>query len=610
MIRTALAVWVVLAVSGQSVWAIGTPAQTIRRAQAGKKIEPEWITTTGTKGVEVLPCPFKVKDIPAPLAKLRRLENTNSRYQDPNEFDGDIEMSILGPYDPINAKVFYVPYIPIPADQFSEYLVAEKMPPELKRVVFFKYQGKDYARYFIHPSKTYAYEDLINKYGIVRDEFVGFPGASPRSLYVWDPADETVQPFVAKVSLHYIIDGNLRTNPPPKAARSFFVNSLFESIPQDVKDEYGFDYVPEVAQLLPKGKATATIYRVIPPEFLDTSRTFVMGYYMSSVAPGSEADPQLVSMLSGVRDKPTAAPEILRPFLRSHAYLQFVERMEGEPHEQNEIFEMVGGKIRKTYYKDLDSFRVDIEARIRQGLPVDSLSKIFKPLIHAKFSKASGWGAAEGVTWDQVAYMTYIKKTFGFSFAQVLGFDKDQIRRMNSAFDLIMAQETTRITGLPVNVRTLSVASEEVPSGLNITANLFRQILNETVNYSQLPDFWKRPAVQRALREQFLSLRADRSRRASALLAQAASEDVYFILHGTSIIEARWIDPDTLAEEAVGFASLFPAEHPKTIAFQARLARLAESMGLNPKIALAQNGSSSRRPGCRVKLSKLLGGSN
>jgi hypothetical protein len=52
----------------------------------------------------------------------------------------------------------------------------------------------------------------------------------------------------------------------------------------------------------------------------------------------------------------------------------------------------------------------------------------------------------------------------------------------------------------------------------------------------------------------------------------------------------------------VGFASLFPAEHPKTVAFQDRLERLAKSVGEDPGKVLAQSGPSAGRPACRVKL--------
>src|SRR6185295_16368140 len=106
----------------------------------------------------------------------------------------------------------------------------------------------------------------------------------------------------------------------------------------------------------------------------------------------------LKKLVAGEADPATAAPELVRPFMRANAYLQFVERMEGEPHEQNVIFELIRGRnFGKTWFKDLDSYRVDTEARIRQGLPVDALSRIFKPFIYSKFSKASGWGAAGGV---------------------------------------------------------------------------------------------------------------------------------------------------------------------------------------------------------------------
>src|ERR1051326_4006870 len=74
-----------------AAWAISSPGETLRRAQAGKELVPQRVKTTGTQSVEVFPTPLTLKDIPPALARLRKLENVNSRWQDPDEFGGAID---------------------------------------------------------------------------------------------------------------------------------------------------------------------------------------------------------------------------------------------------------------------------------------------------------------------------------------------------------------------------------------------------------------------------------------------------------------------------------------------------------------------------------------
>lgn len=556
----------------QPAFALGTPAQTMRRAAKGRDVVPELIQTKGGKWVEVIPCSFGVRDIPEALKRLRRWENVNARYQDPDEFGEPINMDVLGPYDPAEAEVFFVPYIPVPRADFAEYLVGSNIPDELKATIFFEYKGQEYARYFIHPSKTASYEALIEKYGIVRDEFVGFPGASPRSLYVFDPTDAGITPFVAKVSLHFTIDGDLRINRPPKAARSYLANEILAEIPQAVKDQYDFDFIPEVAQLLPAGKSTATIYRSLPKEFLGGQHDYAPAYVFASSENGEA--PLLAQWTEGASDRLEAAAELVRPVIRTVSYLLYQEELKGEPHEQNIYYELDRTSHKptgKVYVKDLDSFRVDSELRLRQGKSLAGLREIFKPFVYSKYAKASGTGGAGGVSFDQTSYYTYIKKTFGYSFCKVFRCTPTEERRLMEAFDRITAQEVSAVTGLPVNPRTLAVSLEDSPSGLSLVAERWRANLNETIHYDLLSDAWKAPAVQRALRENYLKLRG--LKRASATLDDLRSDRVYFILHPDAI-EARSIDPATRAEFTAGLASLYPEDNELTLGMRARLLRL------------------------------------
>jgi hypothetical protein len=588
-----------------SVQAQSRAAKTFERAKAGKAIEPNEIQTAKGRVVEFTPNSFTAKDIPASIRPLFRIEKINERYQDPVYFYADLDMDILGPYDPAISKIVYAPYIPMPKTQFDEYLVASDLAPEVKRALFFKDDaGREWVRYFIHPTKTSAYSELIEKYGIVRDEYIGFLGASPRSMYVWNSTDPKQEPFVVKSSLHYTIEGSLRINIPQKAARSHLVSEIFASIRESVKQELNFDYMPESVALLPAHKATATIYRSLPKDMLKGSRKIVPGFYLSGINPAT-GKTLLEDLLKDSPNPEQAAAELLRPLLKVSAYLMFKEGLKGELHEQNVYFELnsnnrLTGKI---YIKDLDGFRVDAELRLRQGKSLKGLRDIFKPFIYSKFSKASGWGN-DGAGFDHEVFDSFIKHTFGYSFCRVLKCGSSARREiMYEAMNGIMAEEAARVTGLPVNPNSMGGVDENQLVGLQKVAERYRANLNETVNYNQLSSFEKSAPVQRALRENFLKLR--RAKRASSFLGNPNDENVYYRLF-EDVIEARRLDPLSRSEESVGIASLYPESHAWSQDLETRITNLKRAFSgeRETKIEAVKREMSGSGSVCRFLMKK------
>lgn len=549
-----------------------TPSQILERAKVGKSVEPEIQKTVGNKWVEWYQSPYTEKDIPDSLKPYRKNERINDRNASSDFVQ--IDMSVLGPYDPQEAGILYAPYIPMPKKAFAEYLKEEGLSRDLSKTVFFKNpaNGQEYARFFIHPSKTSSYQSLIDKYGIVRDEFAGFLSASPRSMFVWNPNDPSLTPFVVKSSLHFMIDGDLRINIPQKAARSFLVNDLMNRIPEAVRKELGFEVLHEYAQLLPNGKATSTIYRSIPEELLSGEGEWVPGFALSSNR--GDKPSLLAKWLEGEKkqDRIPKAAEMLRSLMKIVTYLDFEEGLKGELHEQNVYFKLGsnGKPTARIAIKDLDSFRVDTELRLRKGKSMEGLRHVFKPFIYSKFGKASGFNQ-DGMSFDHNAYYYYVKKTFGDSFCKALKCSQEEKAELENHLDKIMAEEVQARTGYPVNPRTLSVDDGETVSGLRYTNERVRADLNEAINKDQFDPKWLDKKTQRALREQYAALR--KQKRASATLADLQSDSVYFVLHD-GVIEARQVDPNTYHETAVGFASLRPEEHPQTEAFRTRLARL------------------------------------
>jgi hypothetical protein len=576
--------------------AVSSPSQTMKRAQKESAINPEIHDVEGHIPVELIPDTLEIGNAPKSMQRIYDWENTNDRIQDPKEFGGKIELSELGPYDPIKGEVFYVPYIPIPVDEMRELHLGKNLSEQLKKVLFFKKDGILYHRFFIHPSRTESYDDYIQKYGIVRTEFAGYLGGSPRSIYAWDLGDSNIKPFQAKTSLHWRVNDDLKINIPNKVHRSFFVNDAFSQISDEAKAKYNFDFLPESLQAMPRG--AATMIREIPDEFVRPGgKKYVPGYYLVSHRAKDDdkstnmrdrertVEPLLKKWLKGLQGnaKLEAAAEILRPLLRVSAYLMFEEGLKGELHEQNVYFELdakdqLTGKI---YIKDLDSFRTDLELRLRKGRDLEAIRKVFKPFVYLKFLKATNWDQTESATYDQEAFDTMIKHTFGYSACEVMKCTEEQKKKYYRMLDEILAEEVQKITG--VDPRVPKSLNSRAP-WLSQMAEENRENINAKMNREQLSAAQLNPSVQDVLTAEFQRLR--KLKRTSGVKGSVDSNRTYFVLH-KDMIEARQIAGRGESDRAIGFAAMEPVGSEGDVKFQTDLKRVMarESILVRPFIA-------------------------
>ncbi|MCE3011266.1 MAG: hypothetical protein LW875_11720 [Proteobacteria bacterium] len=550
---------------GLALWqvAIASPEDTLLRAEQGRKMKPQVHQKEGELAVEVIPDQIEIKDAPQGLQNLFVWENTNDRIQDPVTFGGAINLAPLGPYDPIRGEVFYVPYIPVPVSEMRELHLGENLSLEIQKILFFEKDGVKYHRFFIHPSRTSSYQDYIKKFGIVRNEFAGFLGGSPRSIYVWNLESPESRIFQVKTSLHWKVNGDLKINQPHKVHRSFFVNDAFSQITRDELRSYNLDFLPESLQAMPRG--AATMVREIPNEFLDPrGNKYVPGYYLVSHREenGQKRPPLVLELLeeqlrlNPEMSRDQAAAEILRPVLRTAAFLMFKKGLKGELHEQNIYFELDSNNrpTGKLYVKDLDSFRVDLEVRQREGFRLEAIEKVFKPFVYLKFSQAANWGEKEWASFDQDAYDDMIKKTFGYSFCKVLGCDAARRLEFYRQMDLVLAEEISRVTGLDVNVpRSLRT---EVPWVSEVTTK-YRNFLSSSLNVESFSALAGRQALfaedaQATLAQEFARLRA--GKRTSSVNGTLDSARTYYVLYD-SMIEARYRATANEVERAIGFAA-------------------------------------------------------
>ncbi|MFN7454100.1 MAG: hypothetical protein ACK5RO_05510 [Pseudobdellovibrionaceae bacterium] len=554
--------WILIALAYWQV-AVASPEATLQRAEQGRKVKPQIHQKQGELAVEILPDQIEIHDAPRGLQNLFVWENTNDRIQDPVTFGGAINLAPLGPYDPLRREVFYVPYIPIPVTEMRELHFGKNLSQDVQKILFFERGGVKYHRFFIHPSRTASYQDYVKKYGIVRDEFAGFLGGSPRSIYVWNLESPESRIFQVKTSLHWEVNGDLKINQPHKVHRSFFVNDAFSQISREELKKYNLDFLPESLQAMPRG--AATMVREIPKEFLDSrGRKYVPGYYLVSHREenGQKLPPLLLELVEEqLRRNPEmtqdqAAAEILRPVLRTAAFLMFKKGLKGELHEQNIYFELDSNNrpTGKLYVKDLDSFRVDLEVRQREGFKLEAIEKVFKPFVYLKFSQAANWGEKEWASFDQDAYEDMIKKTFGYSFCKVLGCDAARRLELYRQMDFVLADEISRVTGLDVNVpKSLRT---EVPWVSGVTSK-YRDYLGSSSNlksFSELPGRQRMftEAAQATLAQEFARLRG--AKRTSSVIGSLDSSRTYFVMY-ENMIEARYQATANDPDRAIGFAA-------------------------------------------------------
>ena len=567
------------------------PEETILRATEGRQVDPQIYDRKDVLPVEYMASGLSGQDLPPLLKRMRAALNTNARLQEDSTFGASkIDLSPLGPYDPILGRVYYVPYIPIPVKLFFEFNRGKNMSPGLQKFIFFKHNGVEFAKFFIHPSRTSRYSQLIEKYGIVRDEIPGFLAGSPRSFVVWDPRAPVVRPFVVKTSLHFKVNDDLKINIPNKLHRSQYVNSVMDSIPQSLRDKYKFDFLPESAQMMPREMQAATFYREFTSDYFQTNRIMVPGYYLSSMRTYGRSE-ALSEIISTSDKKPMdVATEVLRPLLRTAAYLMYEEGLKGELHEQNVDFEVelisknsVGQRPQSTFeynsenwgrltgkiiVKDLDSFRVDSELRVRKEKTIAGLRDSFKPFVYTKFSRAAGWGDKEAPLFNQDAYDAYIVKTFGYSFSQVLSLTARDTEKLYRQLGQAMAEEVSQVIGREVSFPRGHAKQE---TWLDDIAREEKQKADQGVSRLRMDKVLFNSNLQNILREEYVRLRL--IRRSTALLGALNSEKVYFILH-RDVIEAREFDKDSQNDAAIGFAALESEQNPGQMQFEVRLKHL------------------------------------
>lgn len=339
----------------------------------------------------------------------------NDRANDPRVFAQLNFSELPEQYDPKNQRVFDMPFMEIPT---SELFLREKDVPESgKKILFFKKDGVDYFRFFIHPLMEENYAKEIKQYGLQRGKYLATTSSSPRSLIVWDKADPSLY-IGQKVSLATKI-GVKRLNGKDKLERAFAMNDDLSKIPANIKKSLGFDFFEEPIVAHTNAHQYGNITRILPDDLVDgNGRAIWISGFSLAAEPNDGGLPMLVKMLinEGGNIEEALEKRLYGPLIKQYAFLAFERGLIGEPHQQNVKFHRsLNGETR---IADLDAFKPDLELRAQKGLSVESFLGPERPYKVLKLNKAPEYFAQ--------SYRSHVRNNWVYLVEQMLEKHKDK----------------------------------------------------------------------------------------------------------------------------------------------------------------------------------------
>jgi hypothetical protein len=198
--------------------------------------------------------------------------------------------------------------------------------------------------------------------------------------------------------------------------------------------------------VFPPGKEFGMIVREVPKDF---PGRLVPGSSLASKRPGGQ-EPLLVEMIrkSGMEPMDYVREKMLTPLMKTYGDITFGAGLVGEPHQQNVLFEVGkdGQLTGRVVMRDLDSYKVDVEARVRKGLSVRDLAPYSDPGIigDLKLSKAREY--------YDTSYNDYVREDYGFMLSRGLGkyFPSVTEKKLHTAMDDLYRAQVKEHLGLDV----------------------------------------------------------------------------------------------------------------------------------------------------------------
>ncbi len=362
--------------------------------------------------------------VPPPLrAWLHREQHVNDRVRHPTLF---ARMDLGGlplHHDPKRAPVFELESLLVPLEDVE--LIPARLPASWRALFLVQRGEQTLVRFPIHPAATGQYVLDIAQHGLERGVLVGTPTASPRSLVVWRK-DGKGQPFGLKLSLDVEIQHITRLLRRGKLQRAVAVTHALDALRLD-----GVKLMREPVTLRLKHQDHGTIVREIP----DDTRRLVPGFSMFAVeqSPLLRGDP--------ARLFHRVVRHVFAPLVSAAAQLLFGQGLLPDLHQQNVLF----GPRGTLWIRDLDSFKTDVDVRVRRGLSMASWLQSPGSCEDLKLTETARW-------YDD-AYGKQLRAEWVFLAQRLLG--THHTERLYRVMDGLLLRHAAHHLGLDVVVEEL-----------------------------------------------------------------------------------------------------------------------------------------------------------
>jgi hypothetical protein len=259
-------------------------------------------------------------------------------------------------------------------------------------------ESDQWIRFPIHPESFELYAPLIEKHGLESGPIVQAT-ASTRSLIL------TEHGVGVKASIAKRQFGLGRVVPDWEIRRSVMISKVAARTPQEEWFKYGVSIIPDVMGVYVKPhlmlKASiddkqplvvqhGVLYRDL--DFLNQLPQFPKYPLFSLFSSEQNKEPLLIQKwrASGLSFYDYVEEAILKPIVRSTAYLVFYQGFVPEMHGQNIVvaIDPSNGQIKHVFHRDTGSMKVDLRQRLARGLPVEDF-KSFDTQSDFKFLRAT-----------------------------------------------------------------------------------------------------------------------------------------------------------------------------------------------------------------------------
>jgi len=226
---------------------------------------------------------------------------------------------------------------------------------------------KDRTPLFLHPQTPAPHRRLAENYGSETiDNFSVTPTASYRTVLAWDRRDAT-RPILMKLSIGAIIATTRRSLRENQVARAVLISSLFETIPESVRNRLGFDWFAEPCGMVETKSRHGWLLRRWP-HFFCKARAGSLIPTFSLISRAGDQPPLLIRLARRSRKSPEQflLDTIVAPFIKVMAYLLFEEGLQYEGHAQNVLWEIDQGEnlTGRMILRDLADSSVNLAFRV------------------------------------------------------------------------------------------------------------------------------------------------------------------------------------------------------------------------------------------------------